>query len=316
MLNETQLNWLRYRFNFNEIDRLAIHGSVREYYRLKRKSDTRIAVLDKDKAQLQSFIRLEKLFEQLDVNIPHIYEYSEELGLVLEQDVGDCSVETICQGINNRVSLYKQIIDILISWQERFSSMPESTVHGFLPHYNFDFARNETRLFSERFLKDYLDLADSKCNFFNEYFDDLAVSTCRICKVLMHRDFQGRNIHIYRENIYFIDYQAAMLGPNTYDIAALIYDNHVNLSIKEKSELLHYFLSKSPAYDYLDFQRCAIQRTLQALSAYAFFCSKQSKIEYEQYIPIGLEHLRELSDNFEWLTELLELIQSQKHRLF
>ncbi|NQU06454.1 MAG: phosphotransferase [Calditrichaeota bacterium] len=300
-MNEAQTSWLQERFPYNKIERLPIFGSVRKFYRLYGTQDnTRVVVLDEDKNQFRLFIDRAKLFASLDVKVPQVFDYSEELNLVIEQDLGDESLEVIINknDTTDRLSYYRKVIDILVGWQKRFDNSPELQNKHVLPEYDIEFAYNESALFINRYLKRCTDNSCTWTASLKPHFVDLAMKASSIRKTLMHRDFQARNIMWHCGEPYFVDFQACMMGPYTYDIAALVYDNHVDLSDDEKQNMIDYFYSFYPDCDREDFYAAALQRTLQAISAYAYLSRQQGKTQYEQYIPVGLKHLKELEEMF------------------
>jgi len=301
-MKEAQTNWLQEHFPYEKIERLPVFGSVREFYRLTGTEDTRVVIYDEDINQFRLFIEKEKLFNSLDVKIPQIYDASANKKLVIVQDLGDESLEAIINknDAKDRLKYYRKVIDILVGWQRRFDSSPELQSKHELPDYNFDFAYNDSMLFVSRYLEKYTFMTEAQIDSNDPYFVELAKKASSIKTTLMHRDFQARNIMWQAGEPYIVDFQACMTGPYTYDIAALVYDNHVDLSDDEKQYLIDYFFSFYPDCAREDFYAAAVQRTLQAVSAYAYLSRQQGKTQYEQYIPIGLKHLRELGKRLGW----------------
>ncbi|MCF7809671.1 phosphotransferase [bacterium] len=310
-MNEIQTEWLQERFPHEKIEQLPVFGSVREFYRLYGTEDTRVVIYDENLDQFNLFIEKASIFESLDVKIPRIYDASASQKLVIVQDLGDISLEDIINKNEtaDRLSYYRKVIDILTGWQKRFDESPELIEAYKLPEYDVDFAFNESRLFINRFLKR---CTDNSCTWIADLkpqFVDLAMKASDIRKTLMHRDFQARNIMWHENEPYFVDFQACMLGPYTYDVAALVYDNHVDLKDDEKQKLIDYFYESYPDCDRDDFYVAALQRTLQAVSAYAYLSRQMGKTQYEQYIPKGLKHLRELCERFGWNNTLLSGVE-------
>ena len=136
---------------------------------------------------------------------------------------------------------------------------------------------------------------------------EIAARLAALPRVLVHRDFQSQNILWYKDRPYFVDFQTAMLGPYTYDLASLLYDNYVDLSVNVQETLIDYFFESYPEANRDDFYPVALQRTLQAISAYAFLSRIQGKSQYDQFIPRGLEHLNLLGDRFDWIKKIISL---------
>jgi len=304
-MNAEQKAWINKRFPVTLVKELPIFGSQRKFFRIQGDRGTRVVIIDGDIGQFRLFIDRARLFSGLNVNIPEVFDYSESLHIIIETDLGDRSLELIALETNERVTYYKQVIDLLVHWQKSFDNESALKMNYNIQPYDFDFARNDTRLFTERYLQGYLNLPQSKVRLLDTFFDDLAERTANVRSTLMHRDFQARNIHWYLDRHYIVDFQAAVFGPYTYDIASLIFDNHVDICQEERSELLDYFFRHYPQDDRDDLYAPALQRTLQAIGAYAFLSKVQGKGQYEQYIPNGLSNLKIFQRKFDWIDLIL-----------
>ena len=91
----------------------------------------------------------------------------------------------------------------------------------------------------------------------------------------LYRDFQGRNIYIYENQPYFIDFQGGMQGFLGYDLVSLLWQAKANLPLTWKEELKNrYFniFSKVNLINQEDFQNqydtSLILRFYQLLGAY------------------------------------------------
>lgn len=309
-MNEKQVNWLQQCFPYTRIEQLPVFGSVRAFYRLSGDGETRVVICDEDLNQLRLFVDRARLFASLNVKIPQIFEYSEDLNFVIEQDLGDESLEVIVNKNNtiDRLSYYRKVIDILVGWQRRFDGLPELLTKHALPVYDFDFAYNESMLFVSRYLEEFTYMTDAQIATLKPQFVDLAMKASSIKKTLIHRDFQARNIMWHSGEPYIVDFQACMMGPYTYDLAALVYDNHVDLNTGEKQNLIDYFFENYPEAKREDFYPVALQRILQAVSAYGYLSRQPGKKMYEKYLPKGLEHLKKLGVRFGWEGEIFDKI--------
>ena len=64
----------------------------------------------------------------------------------------------------------------------------------------------------------------------------------------MIRDFQARNILVNdQDEVFFIDYQAAMKGPALYDVVSFLFQAKANFSENFKKEMLEYYFSFHPS---------------------------------------------------------------------
>ncbi len=293
-MNSAQIAWVRSRFAFESYEKMPVYGSRRSFYRLKRGNESLIAITDDNHEQFNSYLNCRRIFQKLNVNVPFIFDFFEDLDIILAEDLGEDLLEDIINASENKWNYYKKVIDALIEWQQNYDEYPNVSGSVMLPEYTVEFARNDTRLFTARYLKGYLDLAESEYKDLYPRFDELAESAAAITKTLMHRDFQTRNMLWRYDEPHFVDFQAAMIGPYTYDIASLVFDNHVDLERDLKEKMIDYFFSFYPEQDRSDLYPAAVQRTLQAIGTYAFLSRERGSTRYERFIPVGLRHLEEI----------------------
>lgn len=105
----------------------------------------------------------------------------------------------------------------------------------------------------------------------------------------IHRDCQSENILLHDSKVYFVDFQGMRLGLPEYDIASLLYDPYMDISVQLRTELLEYRQNMPHSLPLRKelVELCAIQRILQALGAYANIAHNKKKTHYLQFIPTG-----------------------------
>jgi aminoglycoside/choline kinase family phosphotransferase len=115
---------------------------------------------------------------------------------------------------------------------------------------------------------------------------------------LMHRDCQSKNIMIKNGAPFFIDFQAARIGPLQYDLASLLLDPYVALPKPVQKNLLVYAMDRlnltSPErrQQFIqNFDYCSLTRNLQILGAFAYLSRVKGKSWFETYIPTALTSL-------------------------
>ena len=110
------------------------------------------------------------------------------------------------------------------------------------------------------------------------FYSLIAVSVEAQHKVLMHRDFQSQNIMVKpNSEIAFVDFQGARRGAMFYDLASLLWDPYVELSLTEIKDFFEYWrvsyretktYTKDDAWE--AFIHASLQRVMQAMGAYCF----------------------------------------------
>ena len=291
---------------------LKEQGSSRYFYRLnfvnnENFSQNKVLMLSSENdVDFDRFINYATIYRSYDINVPEIFGVDRENYAVLMEDFGDFSLHDFYL-INSAddqkiVNCYKKIIDELIIFQKQSELVAEKL--DSLRIFDYDYLRWETNYFLEYFLNIYCKEDLVKCRYALENvftkLADLCLNGSKQC--LIHRDFQSMNIHLLNgcsENNYnfgIIDFQGGRLGSQFYDLASLINDPYVNLNPVMRNNLYLYYCekmqidSKESLKLYL---AASLQRTMQALGAYAFLSLVKNKKDYRQYIVPGLRLLIE-----------------------
>lgn len=284
-------------------------GSDRHWSRVHYKDSSVIACshdiclpdTDQDR-ECRAFVKIGYHLNDKKMNVPKILGYDRLSGTVIVEDKGDTHLQTVVRNRSKSViSFYRQVIDNLILFSTQ-------GVDGFNPEWTCQttsysrelILEKECRYFIDAFVNGYLGM-DQSFDVFRTEFETIADQALTY-KVpgLLHRDMQSRNIMIHQGTPYFIDYQAARIGPITYDLASLLIDPYVAMDSTNKTQLLSY------AMDRLDlkgmtrqqfedaFTACCITRNLQALGAYGFLTRVKKKKSFELYIPAAVNSLRKI----------------------
>lgn len=312
-----------------QVDQLAGDGSDRNWYRATYKtrsfivSDHGICLPESDRLlQLNAFIHIGNHLSLKGLPVPCIINYDMLSGMVLLEDLGDDHLETYIKQKNNTeftTNTYKKVIDLLIDFSI-------NGVTGFKKEWTCQtetyskelIIETECRYFLEAFIQNYLNITVA----FHEVADEFDYIANHALKHgfigLMHRDMQSRNIMIQNNQIYFIDFQSARLGPLQYDLASLLIDPYINLDHQIKNELLGYTVKKL-ALNWDETQKflksysyCCLTRNCQFLGAFSFLSQIKKKKGFEQYIPDAVTSLKQIITdlNTDKIPKLSKLIQA------
>ena len=133
---------------------------------------------------------------------------------------------------------------------------------------------------------------------------------------LVHRDFQSQNIIANGGKAWLIDFQGMRRGRQEYDIASLIYDPYMDHSAEEQQKLLDLWEEVSeeePITSIL--QKCATQRLMQAMGAFAKIGGQPHQEWYLEQIPTAAKILREVikgSDLEEAILPVLDAVDASQ----
>ena len=300
-----------YTENFS-VTPIAGAGSGRRYFRIadgERMSVLQVSAEAND--DFKHFAEYSKTFREYGLPVPRVYCVDEESCQILQEDLGNRRLldEAFPNGskvLSGSVRvLYPEVIDALLQWQN--ASHPLFSHHTEIWLRRFDFAalKWETEYFTENYLKGLKGITEIP-ETVRHFYSLIAVSVEAQTKVLMHRDFQSQNIMVKpNSEIAFVDFQGARRGAMFYDLASLLWDPYVELSLIEIKDFFEYWrvsyretktYTKEDAWE--AFIHASLQRVMQAMGAYCFLSKVKGIQKFEQYIEPGKRQLRVVFDEF------------------
>ena len=292
-------------FNRIRLTSLREQGSLRGFYRIISHHKPRVLMLSDGMDQdFDRFIYIGKFLGRFNFPTPDIYAFEPEEFSVLMEDLGNETVFRRLQYLKTPEEideLYEKIIDTLLDFQLRGTALFKRGDAPILRTFDRSYLRWETRYFSQQYLEGCCHISPEECNALNPELDQLAAHVEKQPKIYMHRDFQSQNIMVHDGRIRFVDFQGSRIGPLGYDIMSLVNDCYIHFDRKRRHHLTDYYCSRlkemDAAYSAIDLEDCLItaglQRNMQALGAYGFLGLNQGKKQYLDFIPRGLELLKE-----------------------
>ncbi|MDX9788288.1 MAG: sugar phosphate nucleotidyltransferase [Desulfobacterales bacterium] len=288
---------------------LAGDGSDRTWHRLRAGTHSLVMAdhgirNQAPPAEIDSFVSIGSHLYEKKVPVPRIFRYDSFSGMVFLEDLGDTHLQAYIRNLaapEKIESAYRTVIDHLIH-------LSLAGKQGFDTSWTYQTAaydkplvlERECRYFVEAFLNGHMHL---DCRFENlqSEFAYLADNALRYSvSGLLHRDFQSRNIMVHNGRFYIIDFQGARLGPIQYDLASLLIDPYVELSVPLQNALLNYAVealstraSIEPEAFRQGYRFCRITRNLQILGAFGFLNGVKQKPYFAQYIPAALRSLNQ-----------------------
>jgi hypothetical protein len=285
---------------------LARGGSDRTFYRvLTDRGSFVLMTAPAFRYELKAFLDVGAYLQGCGTAVPAIIAHDTDGQLVLMEDIGDDSLYCLLQKAGGRgrvLELYRQVLCSLAELQ--MQATPRMGTCHYLKNRSFGYEalRWETDYFTECFLRGYCGInSDDEAGLDHE-LHSLAVAVAAEPRYFMHRDFQSKNIHFKDGRVRIIDFATATCGLLQYDLASLLKDAYAPLEPDERQELLGFYLQElagrwglapDPAAFTAMFHRAGLQRTMQALGAFAFLSMRKGKPEFAQYIPAGVAALQE-----------------------
>jgi NDP-sugar pyrophosphorylase family protein len=290
-------------------------GSDRQWYRLEMGQKSMILVDHGIKKSDQvdeadAFVNIGRYLFDRGLPVPQIYEEDTFAGYVFLEDLGNLDLQGAVRQtdpFDKIIGLYQQVIHLLMKFSASGADQFDTAWCYQTSRYGKTMIlEKECRYFVDAFLNTYLGLK-VKYSDFKKEFEYLAENALKhAVQGLMHRDFQSRNIMIKNDQIYFIDFQGARMGPIQYDLASLLIDPYVDLPQDIQAQLLAYALEKLQGQMNLDaehfnhcYRFCRLTRNLQILGAFGYLTRVIGKMHFEKYIPAAVRMLQHNLKNHE-----------------
>jgi aminoglycoside/choline kinase family phosphotransferase len=296
-------------------------GSNRQYYRLINGEKSAIGVINNDKRENRAFINFTNHFNKKGVNVPEIYAVDEAEMCYLQKDLGDDNLfDKLIEHRKIRGSCSDEVLDLYKQSIKQLAYMQIIASQDL--DYNYAYP---SKIFGKRSMK--YDL-----NYFKYYFvkttgldfseqalqDDVELLTSELelagAKYFMFRDFQARNIMIYNNKPYFIDFQGGRKGALQYDIASLLFQAKAALPETIRETLFNYYLNCIQQHISVDvpaftahYHGFVLIRVLQTLGAYGFRGMIEHKPHFIQSIPYAISNLSYLLHQTKILSNYPEL---------
>ena len=222
-------------FNANQALPLKLEASGREYWRVINDNDSLVlCYLDPSKGDHSDFIKITNSLKKNNVNSVDILYHNADLGVTLQQDLGDNDLLTALSE-DNKFELLKGSLDLLIKIQNANIEHVE--------RFSENELEQQMNLFKDVFCLEFLNINVDKS------IDDLiSITIDHLNKqpwVNCHFDFERRNLILSRDIIKVIDYQDMKIGPIGIDLSGILIDHYYEVNF----ENIHCLLYTSDAAD-------------------------------------------------------------------
>lgn len=304
-------------------------AGFRQYYRLATEMPLLAVYGPPDIEKHQSFVQISEHWQKLGVPAPQIVAYDFTKGFLLIQDFGATSLSDVLKTQKeNDLALSACYRTVLAQLRPLQVSPPED----WYPRYDCPALQAELDLFIPWFIEKLLgyELSNNERKMLQALFDRLIEEALAQPQVIVHRDFHCRNIHLQDETLErlgFIDFQDAVVGPVTYDIASLLKDCYqcwpstfVRAQALNYRETLPVHLQMASAETFLGaMDTIGLQRHLKVLGIFARLYLRDGKAQYLQDLPLVVAYVRQTLAQYDycqpvaqWFEEqLMPLIQKQ-----
>jgi aminoglycoside/choline kinase family phosphotransferase len=303
--------------NFVRIEKLPQSGSHRQYFRISANNESIIGVYNQDVKENNAFFSFTRFFISQNINVPKIITIDETQQFYLLTDLGD---ETLYSFLTAHREDHKIDKTVVAYYKKVLQQLPLLQLCGkkgidfsvCYPRFAFD---KQSMLWDLNYFKYYfLKLANIP---FDEQLleDDFHSFIAFLLETdhdyFMFRDFQSRNIMLYQNEPYFIDYQGGRKGALQYDIASLLYDGKADLPSELREELLQFYLNELAQYTSINTEKFCkyyygfvLIRILQALGTYGFRGYYEKKSHFLLSIPFAIKNLKYIIPKFQFSAKI------------
>lgn len=289
-------------------------ASFRRYFRVTLADGNTRIVMDAPPLHenCQQFLHVGRLFEQAGSHVPHVYAQDLEQGFLLLSDLGD---KTYLQALtaDNAAALYSAATDALL--QIQLASRENE-----LPPYDEALLRRELELFPDWYIGKHLGvtLSDKQSAKLEEVFQRILANNLAQPRVYVHRDYHSRNLMLSSPNPGVLDFQDAVYGPITYDLASLFKDAYIQWEEDEIIDWLIRYWEKARKVGlpvradfgefYRDYEIMGVQRHIKVLGIFARLYHRDGKDGYLKDMPLVRDYLHRAAARYIDLKPLLNIL--------
>jgi len=294
-------------------------ASFRRYFRVIL-PDTTLIVMDAppEFEDCRAFVQVAGLMAAAGLNVPSILAQDMALGFLLLSDLGST---TYLAALNddNADALFRDATDALIRWQL-------ASRDGVLPPYDEALLRRELDLFPEWYLRRHLgiELDVRQRQSLDAMFRLILSNNLAQPRTYVHRDYMPRNLMVTEPNPGVLDFQDAVYGPITYDVASLFKDAFISWDEQRVLDwtIRYWERARSAGLPvngdfgefYRDCEWMGLQRHLKVLGIFARICHRDGKPAYVKDTPRFLGYVRAVAGRYAPLSPLLRLLDQLADR--
>ena len=321
-----------------ELAPASADASFRRYFRATFADGQTRILMDAPPQQenCRPFLHVGKLFEEAGTHVPHVYAQDLDQGFLLLSDLGNTTyLQALEADVAKAKELYGAATDALIRIQL-------ASRENELPLYDEALLMREMRLFPEWYIAKHLNytLDEKQTAKLETVFQRIIQNNLAQPRSYVHRDYHSRNLMVTEVNGHhksavelshnflfvpgILDFQDAVYGPITYDLASLFKDAYIHWEEAEIIDWLIRYWEKArkaglPIHQdfadlYRDYEWMGVQRHLKVLGIFARLYHRDGKEGYLKDMPLVMDYLRRACARYIDLKPLLNLLDVFEQR--
>ena len=296
------------------LERASTDASFRRYFRASLDDGRTFIAMDAppERENSRAFVHVARLFREAGLNAPEVIAEDLGRGYLLLTDLGTRAYLAELREGREVDRLFGDATTALVRWQQ--ASRP-----GELPEYDEALLRREVELFPEWYVARHLgvQLDSRRQASLQAVFARVLAQNLSQARVFVHRDFMPRNLMVCEPNPGILDFQDAVHGPISYDIASLYRDAFLSweeervldgtIRYWEKARKAGLPVPADFALFWRDVEWMGVQRHLKVLGIFARLHYRDGKAGYLEDTPRFVGYVRHAAARYPELGALGEL---------
>ena len=265
------------------------------------------------------FVKVACLMAEAGLHVPRVLAWDQPRGFMLLDDLGTQTMIEVVDPAQPpaNLGLYLRAVDALVHWQK--ASRPDV-----LPPYDQALLARELALFPDWYLQQHrgVTLTAAQRATLDQQFGLIMQRNLAAPSVYVHRDFMPRNLMLPRDpaepRLGVLDFQDAVYGPITYDIACLMRDAFLSWDEEFVLDVTVRYWEKAQKAglpvdrDFGEFYRAVewmgLQRHLKVAGIFARLTLRDGKPKYLADAPRFIAYIRAATGRYRELAPLARLL--------
>ncbi len=293
-------------------------ASFRRYLRIDSTAGESFIVMDAPPPHedVRPFIDVAARIAAAGLHGPTVLASDAAHGFVLLGDLGNTLyLAALSQGDAARADmLMRDAITALVRWQLHVDA------NG-LPHYDHALLLREVTLFPDWCVAREFNLTwtDAQRQAWDGVVQKLIARALGQATVAVHRDWMPRNLMVCEPNPGILDFQDAVLGPISYDVASLLRDAFISWDEAQELDWAVRYWEQARAaglkvpVDFAEFWQdlewMGLQRHLKVLGIFCRLKHRDGKPAYAEDLPRFFAYVTRVAGRYRELLPLLPLIE-------
>ena len=303
------------------LERASTDASFRRYFRVFCDDGSTQIAMDAppERENSRAFVHVAGLLRGAGLNAPEVLAVDLDRGFLLVADLGTRPYLAALREGDDPDRLFGDATSALVRWQQ-------ATRPGELAEYDRALLRRELDLFPEWYVARHLGatLDPAQRAALEGVFARVLDRNLAEARVFVHRDYMPRNLMVCDANPGILDFQDAVHGPLSYDVACLFRDAFISWEEERVLDGTVRYWEKARAArlpvpsDFADFWRdvewMGVQRHLKVLGIFARLHYRDGKGGYLEDTPRFIAYVRHAAARYAELGPLGRLLDQLEGR--